>query len=380
MDFLVALSPMAARGATGSVPFGQPCLAAQHFRLFSSAGAPGPESEGTSAKVATGEGPCEEELRSDCEGRRGPLLVASLVLASLVLVVLAGVASVVASTEGLTGGVASAHAARRRLEAASRERGKCLTAAEGEVCHRLVLWAMEDGIRLQPALFEGLTATSSFEAFQAAMHEQAPEFCPAPCECYNAVDGDPCHTLMLKAMVQGIRAEPMHFPGLSTASKREEFQAALHRRSPTTCPRPCMPTPTSARGAGGLGRCDYGHLDPSPAPAGCFVSRNGTMLALKLAPDGQGHDLPGGLSDGLEPARCTAHREVLEETGYLVAPRDLLATVRDGFRIYRCELLFDEPVRTRDGEAPWVDWLTREEVQAKEWRFPEAAMYAKWIK
>ena len=46
-------------------------------------------------------------------------------------------------------------------------------------------------------------------------------------------------------------------------------------------------------------------------------------------------DIPGGRTDGQEPATKTAERETWEESGYSVEVGELLATVRGGFHIFR---------------------------------------------
>ncbi|CAK9041305.1 unnamed protein product, partial [Durusdinium trenchii] len=58
------------------------------------------------------------------------------------------------------------------------------------------------------------------------------------------------------------------------------------------------------------------------------------MLVIKLTYDGNKFDIPGGQTDWREPAMRTAERETWEESGYRVSIGQLLATVRNGFRIY----------------------------------------------
>ena len=72
-----------------------------------------------------------------------------------------------------------------------------------------------------------------------------------------------------------------------------------------------------------------------PSHAGCFVRNGNKMLAVKLTYDGNFWDIPGGRTDGHEPATKTAERETWEESGYPVEVEELLATVRGGFRIFR---------------------------------------------
>jgi len=222
----------------------------------------------------------------------------------------------------------------------------CLDAAKGEVCHRLVLWAMDDGLRLHAENFKGLSRASPFAAFQKLLHSQHPEFCPPPCAA-----GDSSATVA---------------PTLEVAAAEAVVPPAFS---------PVM----SSRGS-----CNYGYGDSSPGHAGCFIVRGGRLLTTKLTYDGMRYDIPGGQTDWREPARCTAHRETLEETGYNAAPRELLAVVRNNFHIYRCELLQGSPVRGHDHEISWVGWMSygelRDRAARHRFRFPEATHYADWLR
>lgn len=119
--------------------------------------------------------------------------------------------------------------------------------------------------------------------------------------------------------------------------------------------------------------------------AGCFVIKDGKLLAIKITYGGRDFDVPGGQTNWREPASCTAHRETYEETGYEVTPTGLLAggLHNGGFNLYRCSLLRDTPVKGPDHEVSGVYWLTPTEVDEKvrrgEWRFPEASQYVGWM-
>mmetsp|Transcript_37727 Transcript_37727/g.94678 ORF Transcript_37727/g.94678 Transcript_37727/m.94678 type:complete len:500 (+) Transcript_37727:71-1570(+) len=59
---------------------------------------------------------------------------------------------------------------------------ECHTAVEEEECYEHVLWAKQTGIWFRPDWYTGLTPQSSFEEFQAVLHqnEHHPD-CPMPC-------------------------------------------------------------------------------------------------------------------------------------------------------------------------------------------------------
>lgn len=72
----------------------------------------------------------------------------------------------------------------RRLGAETVERapGACHTAKLGEPCYRHVMWAMRNGLHGQGhAKHTGLTANSTFEDFQEALHTDPWASCPRPC-------------------------------------------------------------------------------------------------------------------------------------------------------------------------------------------------------
>mmetsp|Transcript_112043 Transcript_112043/g.157081 ORF Transcript_112043/g.157081 Transcript_112043/m.157081 type:complete len:159 (+) Transcript_112043:89-565(+) len=122
-----------------------------------------------------------------------------------------------------------------------------------------------------------------------------------------------------------------------------------------------------------------------PSHAGCFVSNGTTMLAVKLTYDGNLFDIPGGRTDGREPATRTAERETFEESGYQVSIGELLATVRGGFRIYKCYLQGSTPRKGPDHEVSVVKWMDASEIeghlQHHEWRFQDdqACLYLDWL-
>jgi len=198
-----------------------------------------------------------------------------------------------------------------------------------------------------------------------------------------------CHRLVRWAMEDGARFHPEAYAGVNSSAPFREVQAMVHAQHPDLCPRPCGATAAEAVPAAGPAAesamsCDYGHQDSKPAHAGCFITHNGRLLAERLTYDGSKYDIPGGQTNWREPARCTAYRETYEETGYLAAPRELLAVVRNGFHIYRCELLRGDPVKGHDHEISWVGWLDAGEIHSRlsqrAWRFTEAARYTQWLR
>ena len=126
--------------------------------------------------------------------------------------------------------------------------------------------------------------------------------------------------------------------------------------------------------------------DAAPAHAGCFVKKDGAMLAVKLTYDGNKFDIPGGQTNWQEPATRTAERETWEESGYPVEVGELLATVRGGFRIFRCKLKQQNPGKGPDHEVSSVQWINPWEVdrfmQQHLWRFQDeqAHLYAQWLR
>mmetsp|Transcript_56241 Transcript_56241/g.163049 ORF Transcript_56241/g.163049 Transcript_56241/m.163049 type:complete len:318 (-) Transcript_56241:239-1192(-) len=274
----------------------------------------------------------------------GPLVRRRAALLGLGVAVTVGVSAAVAAIvasaiasggrEEQTASVTASTLAARRLEPSANRTFPhadfCLDTVEGEMCHRLVTWIMEDGVRFDAAKYANLTRHTPFHELQAAAHALHPDLCPRPCG--------------KRPTEAGLAAESAH-----------EFI-----------------------------NCDYGHEDPTPAHAGCFVVHNGRLLAERLTYDGEKYDIPGGQTNWREPARCTAYRETFEETGYLVAPRELIKVVRNDFHVYRCELLRPEPLKGHDHEIAWVGWLGAGEISSKEaermWRFPESRMYASWLR
>jgi len=142
---------------------------------------------------------------------------------------------------------------------AVRLRADCHTAVEGDVCHTMVVWAMETGVVDNPDWFLPLTKNSSFEDFQrytAQLSDACPEPCAAraldvpsprqlrpPEECRTSIEGDECYQKVVWAMRAGVVANPAWYArsGLTRNSTFEDFQRHLHgtARLSHVCPEPC---------------------------------------------------------------------------------------------------------------------------------------------
>merc|ERR1712238_273337 len=150
----------------------------------------------------------------------------------------------------------------------SQEPQVCHTAAEGETCFSAVVWAKQQGIYEQASWYPGLSADSTFEAFQAYLHSINHGSCPEPCEatlvlmesvglqamahseeqaCHSAVPGEECFGHVTWAMQQGIYEHPSWYPGLTNESSFEIFQAKVHSDGLGNCPQPCEADSTSSQ-------------------------------------------------------------------------------------------------------------------------------------
>eukprot|EP00419_Tripos_fusus_P070876 CAMPEP_0172905728 /NCGR_PEP_ID=MMETSP1075-20121228/175273_1 /TAXON_ID=2916 /ORGANISM="Ceratium fusus, Strain PA161109" /LENGTH=615 /DNA_ID=CAMNT_0013763021 /DNA_START=11 /DNA_END=1858 /DNA_ORIENTATION=+ len=126
------------------------------------------------------------------------------------------------------------------------QKKKCHTATsedEDDTCFVAVHWAMKDGIVQKPEWYPKLDVWSSFEKFQAHIHETNKSACPfAPCtECHTVLFGEECHDHVLWTLKHGIHKHPEWYKGLTTASRYEQVQARLHEDENTSCPLPCAP-------------------------------------------------------------------------------------------------------------------------------------------
>lgn len=120
----------------------------------------------------------------------------------------------------------------------------CHTAVPGDECYDHVTWAKETGIISHPDWYQGLSVGSTFEDFQAHLHNtgSADGSCPKPCPgCADAAQGDECYGHVIWAMEAGIVDHPAWYPGLTPSSSFRDFQALLHETGASggACPRPC---------------------------------------------------------------------------------------------------------------------------------------------
>lgn len=115
----------------------------------------------------------------------------------------------------------------------------CRTVTEGgELCYKEVDWAMAHGIHSHPEWYTGLSTNSSQAEFQQYLSLRYD--CPQACGlCQTAVPGEPCHKGVMWAMMHGIEAHPEWYPELKANSSFEAFQAHLHQGRFQNCPMPC---------------------------------------------------------------------------------------------------------------------------------------------
>jgi len=123
---------------------------------------------------------------------------------------------------------------------------KCHTARKGEQCYKDVVKTMSKTFKAHPDWYPGFTSESSFEEFQAFLHRQA--VCPRSCgkaktNCHTAKKGEECYTDVITTMKRYIITHPESYPGLTASSSFEEVQDFLHGRF--SCPRPCDAHATS---------------------------------------------------------------------------------------------------------------------------------------
>lgn len=119
------------------------------------------------------------------------------------------------------------------------ESQECRMVKREETCFMHVNWAMERGVRTNPEWYPGLTPQSTFDEFQAKLHEDEDYGCPQPCPCDTVSEGHECYPHVRWAQQYGIRMHPDWYPGLTNNSSFKEVQAHLHSGAFWGCPQPC---------------------------------------------------------------------------------------------------------------------------------------------
>jgi len=133
----------------------------------------------------------------------------------------------------------------------------CHTAVPEDECYRHVEWALQH-YGTDPATYVGLAEDSSFEDFQAFLHQVGHGNCPRPCpSCHTAVSGEECYDHVRWAMQQGIWEHPEYYGSLTASSVFEDFQAFLHDLGHGACPAPC---PSKGCHTTVVGEECYGHV------------------------------------------------------------------------------------------------------------------------
>jgi len=222
-----------------------------------------------------------------------------------------------------------------------------------------------------PHVDNGITCVSCTALVRTAPHNS----CDSYCESFG-------HVCAAAAEEVGDSCAVKHRAACDTVFDRTSDMLCTCRSpgAPVSVPAQLPPVCGSTRG------CEHCPSGERPLHAGCFVVKEGKLLAHRITYGGRKFDLPGGQSNWREPASCTAHRETYEETGFEVTPTELLegGLHKGGFNLYRCELLRDAPSKGPDHEVSGVWWLSvrevRDMVRRGQWRFPEASRYVEWMR
>lgn len=119
-------------------------------------------------------------------------------------------------------------------------------------------------------------------------------------------------------------------------------------------------------------------LDTRVANAACIIRLNEKMLTVTHRLSGK-FDLPGGTSNGVETAQCTAHRETWEETGFNVEVGQFLGQSDQGMHFYACQLAGNFTGELQQFPVP--EWSSLEVtaielhdpfvLTGKQWRFED---------
>lgn len=168
--------------------------------------------------------------------------------------------------------------------------GECHTAVANEKCYDAVQWAMASGIQSNPEWYPGLNTSSGFEEFQAVLHSGGHGGCPEPCPpCHTAVAPEKCHKEVRWAMTQGIHSNPEWYPGLTASASFEDFQAHIHRTShehqcPMPCTRSARPSPIPEQPSSGPGDIRWRPSGQRVGNGWCSVEVPSASWTLKRCP------------------------------------------------------------------------------------------------
>ena len=122
--------------------------------------------------------------------------------------------------------------------------------------------------------------------------------------------------------------------------------------------------------------CLYENSEKIQANAGCLVFYNNALLIVE---DLEGkYSPPGGGKEKNEIAQCTAERETWEETGIAVRARNKLKEFDNGFILFSCDITdLDNNSKPWRMEIKNTHWLKADELDEKNWRFPEQVPFLK---
>lgn len=117
--------------------------------------------------------------------------------------------------------------------------------------------------------------------------------------------------------------------------------------------------------------CPQTLVDKPVKSAGCLSIDRGKLLVIE---EMSGKiSTPGGSANPGEPAHCTAHRETWEETGLNVKPTRLIRVFDNGFHLFECQADSAQtpPKAPFYLEVKKVMWITIDDFDQFQWRFPE---------
>jgi len=116
----------------------------------------------------------------------------------------------------------------------------CHIAQQGEPCYDAVVEAYE-GVKKHPEKYDGISEESTFEEIQAFVHHhRSGAHCDQmPCKCRTAVKGEKCYESVSWVLSSGIKLHKARYEMLSANSTREEVQHALHAQRQHHCLLPC---------------------------------------------------------------------------------------------------------------------------------------------